>query len=341
MEESKTNRHQRDNGMQESKELYTKLVDTIPDVIVRTDLEGKLLFVNDYTLQISGYHRDELEGQNMLMFIASEDRDRVIQNVLLMMESRLGPREYLMIMKDGRKISFEVNGDALRSEDGTPFGLVFVCRDITDRKQAEEALHKSYALLKSVVESPKEVVIFALDRQYRYIAFNENHYKTMKLIWGVDIVPGNSMLGYIKNPEDRMKAKNNFDRALSGKSFKVAEAYGDTALERRYYEDIYNPIIDENGNVIGLTLFLTDVTDRKLAEVERENIISELQQALSQVKTLSGLLPICASCKKIRDDKGYWHQVELYVQDHTRAEFSHGICPECAKRLYPEYYTEK
>jgi len=163
----------------------------------------------------------------------------------------------------------------------------------------------------------------------------------MKRIWGADIVLGSSMLEYIMNPEDRMKAKNNFDRSLSGKSFKVSEAYGDTALERRYYEDIYNPIIDENGNVIGLTLFLTDVTDRKLAEAEREKIISELQQALSQVKTLRGLRPICASCKKIGDDKGYWHQVELYVRDHTRAEFSHGICPECAKKLYPEYYPEK
>ncbi|OPY83851.1 MAG: sensory histidine kinase AtoS [Smithella sp. PtaU1.Bin162] len=341
MEESKTNCQKRDNELQESKELYTKLVNTIPDVIVRTDLEGKILFVNDHTLQISDYSRAELEGRNMLMFIAPEEWDRVVQNTLLMMERRLGPREYLMTMKDGRKIPFEVNGDVLRSEDGTPFGLVFVCRDITDRKLAEETIHKSYALLQSVVESSKEIVIFALDRQYRYIAFNENHSETMKRIWGADIVLGSSMLEYIKNPEDRMKAKNNFDCALSGKSFKVSEAYGDTALERRYYEDIYNPIIDENGNVIGLTLFLTDVTDRRLAEAEREKIIAELQQALSQVKTLSGLLPICASCKKIRDDKGYWHQVELYVRDRTKAEFSHGICPDCAQRLYPEYYTKK
>ncbi|MCX6226524.1 MAG: PAS domain-containing protein, partial [Bacteroidia bacterium] len=158
--------------------------------------------------------------------------------------------------------------------------------------------------------------------------------------WGVDIALGNSMLEYIKNPDDCLKAKNNFDRALSGESFTLVEAYGDTALERRYYEDIYNPIIDGNGNVIGLTLYLTDITDRKRTEEERERLILELNQALSEIKTLSGLIPICSSCKKIRNDEGYWEQVEVYVGKHSDAQFSHGICPECMKKLYPEFYKK-
>ena len=69
--------------------------------------------------------------------------------------------------------------------------------------------------------------------------------------------------------------------------------------------------------------------------------IKELYQALDQVKTLRGIVPICASCKKIRDDKGYWNQVEVYVRNHTEAEFSHGICPDCMKRLYPEFAADK
>ncbi len=63
--------------------------------------------------------------------------------------------------------------------------------------------------------------------------------------------------------------------------------------------------------------------------------IVELQKASAQIKTLRGIIPICASCKKIRDDKGYWNQVEVYVRDHTEADFSHGMCPECAIKLYP------
>lgn len=77
--------------------------------------------------------------------------------------------------------------------------------------------------------------------------------------------------------------------------------------------------------------------ERQRAEAEKEAIIVKLQAALAQVKQLGGLLPICASCKKIRDDEGYWHQVEVYIRDHSDAEFSHGICPECMAELYPDY----
>jgi hypothetical protein len=71
-----------------------------------------------------------------------------------------------------------------------------------------------------------------------------------------------------------------------------------------------------------------------------ESTNKELERALSDVKQLSGLLPICASCKKIRNDSGYWQQIETYIRDNSRVEFSHGICPECAKKLYPDYYEK-
>jgi hypothetical protein len=84
-----------------------------------------------------------------------------------------------------------------------------------------------------------------------------------------------------------------------------------------------------------------DITERKQAEEERERLIGELQEALAEVKTLSGLLPICASCKSIRDDQGYWQQIEAYIRDHSEAEFSHSVCPECARKLYPEIFDKK
>lgn len=79
-----------------------------------------------------------------------------------------------------------------------------------------------------------------------------------------------------------------------------------------------------------------EIAEHKKTEAERERLITELQEALKNVKQLTGLLPICANCKKIRDDTGYWHQVEVYVRDHSEAEFSHGICPNCMKILYPK-----
>ncbi len=84
---------------------------------------------------------------------------------------------------------------------------------------------------------------------------------------------------------------------------------------------------------------LADAKQR--AEEEKERLIVELQHALASVKTLSVLLPICASCKKIRNDDGYWTKVETYLAEHSDAEFSHGICPDCAKKLYGHLYLDQ
>jgi len=84
-------------------------------------------------------------------------------------------------------------------------------------------------------------------------------------------------------------------------------------------------------------LIIRDISERKLAEHERDRLIRELQEALARVKNLSGLLPICASCKKIRDEHGLWYSLEIYIRNHSEADFSHGICPDCRKRLYPEH----
>ncbi len=86
---------------------------------------------------------------------------------------------------------------------------------------------------------------------------------------------------------------------------------------------------------------LQEVTERKKSEDEKERLIKDLQQALGEVKKLSGLLPICASCKRIRDDQGYWRQIEAYIRDHSEADFSHGICPKCLKELYPEFAGDR
>lgn len=81
-----------------------------------------------------------------------------------------------------------------------------------------------------------------------------------------------------------------------------------------------------------------EIVERKQAQAAREQLIAELQEALAKVKLLSGLVPICSSCKKIRDDQGFWKQVETYVAEHSEAKFSHGPCPDCARQLYRELY---
>lgn len=111
----------------------------------------------------------------------------------------------------------------------------------------------------------------------------------------------------------------------------------------------FNKEIDERENKLQKTsgdLVLSNLVleeenrERRLAQESLEKEKIKLQKALAEIKQLSGLLPICASCKKIRDDQGYWSQIETYIAEHSEAEFSHGLCPDCGKKLYPELYED-
>ena len=111
---------------------------------------------------------------------------------------------------------------------------------------------------------------------------------------------------------------------------RVPIASGDT-----YYLTTVKPIVNDSGVVETVICTSKNITKRKLAEEALKEKHHKLLEALKEIKILSGLLPICASCKKIRDDNGYWNQIESYINQHSEAEFSHSICPDCAKRLYP------
>ncbi len=97
-------------------------------------------------------------------------------------------------------------------------------------------------------------------------------------------------------------------------------------------------VTSASGELVGRMASFVNITKRKEVEADREKLIKKLQDALDKIKVLRGIIPICASCKKIRDDEGYWNQIESYIREHSEAEFSHGIGPDCAKKLYPEFY---
>jgi PAS domain S-box-containing protein len=121
----------------------------------------------------------------------------------------------------------------------------------------------------------------------------------------------------------------------------LAEVTMDLKGQRHCFALHVSPLGDRRGRGRGRLIVLRDVSARKKIEAEREDLIAELQKALVEVKTLSGLLPICSSCKKIRDDQGYWQQIEVYLKEHSNADFTHGICPECKKKLYPGLQAKK
>lgn len=110
---------------------------------------------------------------------------------------------------------------------------------------------------------------------------------------------------------------------------------------RHYYDFHIIPLSNRHRSLIGRLITLCDITDRKRAKENLEKTVEELKEALNKIKKLSGMLPICASCKKIRDDEGYWNEVESYIKEHSEVEFTHSICPVCMKKLYPGYANDK
>jgi two-component system, cell cycle sensor histidine kinase and response regulator CckA len=137
-------RKRAEKALQESEELYRKLITTVPDVIIRTDLEGNILFVKEAEFQSFGYSGNErIMGKNILSFVTEHDRGRAEENMQIMVEQYLGPQEYILIGHEGLQIDCEINGDILRHNDGTPFGMVFFIRDLTEKKRMQAQLIQS------------------------------------------------------------------------------------------------------------------------------------------------------------------------------------------------------
>jgi PAS domain S-box-containing protein len=220
--------------------------------------------------------------------------------------------------------------------------LVGAFRDITVRRQAEEELARLHRENELILSSAAEGIL-GLDLKGNHTFVNPAAAK---------------MLGYeaeelLGRPSHSTWHHTKPDGSpYPREECPIYAAFRDGAVHRVSTEVFWRkdgasfPVeyasmpIYEQGRRAGAVVTFTDITLRKQAEVERERLIAELQEALAKVKTLSGLLPICASCKKIRDDKGYWNQIEVYIGDRAEVDFSHGICPDCAKRLYPDIYQK-
>lgn len=136
-------------------------------------------------------------------------------------------------------------------------------------------------------------------------------------------------------PEDRQRIRERLDDP-SEKPVPIGENSPAILSSNEMTLD-FIPIAEEETTVI---VILNDISEKKRIETEREKLIVELKKALAEIKTLSGFLPICSICKKIRDDKGYWNKLEDYLSEHSDASLTHSICPECLKKHYPEFSDE-
>lgn len=215
-----------------------------------------------------------------------------------------------------------------------PGRLIAKVARLIERKRTDEPL----AILASIVENSEEAIIgksldgtitswnFGAERIYGYKAAEALGQNIYSLIIPAD---RQEEIQGILNGIRRGVRVNRFQTQRLRKDGKLI----DVSLT-------ISPIKDPQGRLTGASSIGRDITEALLAEAERERLINKLQDALAEVKTLQGILPICMHCKKIRDEEGAWRQLELYISEHTNANFSHGICGPCTQTLYPEIYKK-
>ena len=206
------------------------------------------------------------------------------------------------------------------------------------RKQTEDTLRETQSYLENLLNYANAPII-VWDAEFKITRFNRAFERlTAK---SVDKVLGKQL--DILFPDDRREeAMAHIRRTMTGERWEVVEINilrADGAVRTVLWNSATLYAAD-GKTVVAAIAQGQDITERIQVEEERAKLIGELQDALAKVKTLRGLIPICASCKKVRDDEGYWHQVETYIHEHSEAEFTHGLCPECAKKLYPEFYKK-
>ena len=306
-----------------------------------------------------GYSTDDfISGRRSFSsIIHPDDLDLISEQVEYNSKNNINEfrQVYRIYGKEGSEYWIDDYTHIRRDNEGNITHYEGIILDITERKKAEEALKESEARLNYILKG-SPMLQFVIDKNHRVISWN-------KAIEEASGIKEAEILG----TRDQWKAFYDTERPvlsdllLDEKVELLPEWYQGKISNSRLVTGAYEatnffpkmgesgkwlyftaaPIRNAGGAIIGAVETLEDITERRILEEERDRLITNLQNSLDNIKTLKGLIPICASCKKIRNDGGYWQQVEEYVADHTEADFSHGLCEECAHKLYPDYFPDK
>ena len=327
-----TDRKHAEDALRESEERFRELADSLPQIVFETDEKGIITFANRMAFDYFGYTNSELENKlNALQMISPEDRDRAVKNIQKVFNGEiLGSIEYTALKKNGNTFPVEINSTAF-FQTNKPIGMRGVITDLSKKKRAEEILRESEEKFRNIAETSLAGIYIVQDGIFMYV-----NTKFAEIFgYSVEECLNKMHIRQTVHPEDLDFVREQISKRVSGKFNSVNYTFrGIKKNGKTIHVEIFGSATQLNGKS-AVTGTILDITERKQAEEQRNKLITELQNALSEVKTLQGFLPICSHCKKIRDDKGYWDQIESYIHKHSDAEFSHGICPECAEKYYP------
>ena len=332
LETLENERKQTEEALRKSEERYRTLFEESRDAIYTTSQEGEFLDANRSMFNLFGYSREEMIGLKAReIYVLFEDRLKFQQKIER--EEFVRDYEIKFRKKDGTEMDCLLTAIVRRTADGNILGYQGIIRDITESKRAEEKLRAISDRYRSYIE-----VTGQLGWTTNAGGEIEEDIPSWRRYTGQDYEEIKGW-GWSKaiHPDDLERTMQLWTKAVTTKSTYEVE------YRLRRYDGVYQyflargvPVFKEDGNIREWVGTCIEITERKRMEEEREKLIRELKDALANIKTLHGLLPICSYCKKIRDDKGYWNRIESYIQDHSGAEFTHGLCPECLKKHYPD-----
>jgi PAS domain S-box-containing protein len=322
-EASETERKQAEEALRESEEKYRVLVETSPNAIFVHDRDGRYLYINPVGARFFGKDPDDTIGRKLTDLFPEEQAKKMLEGVSRVFRENVIVRMEYIVSFSGEIHHFSTTLAPIRNDEGDVVSVIGIGYDITERKRAEEALRESEERYRQLTEFSPDVVIVHSGGQIVFI--NAAGAKIFGAANPQELI-GIPVMNFV-HPDFRETVRERMRQVLEeGKPTSFSEQKVVSLAGRVMYMEAGAVPLTYQGQP-AVQVVARDITGRKRTEAE--------------VKKLRGLLPICSSCKKIRDDQGYWHQVEAYIRDHSEADFTHSICPDCGKKLYGSYWDEE
>lgn len=321
----------RRHEIEENPATIDALMDYIPEAITIVSARNRIIRVSSATLKLLDAERKEVEGltigartERWPTYLTDGRRLREDEAPLsiALNEGRIINDFEMVLVKQGQRVHLLANAGPIFDKSGKLLGAIAAWRDISEMKLAEKALKESERML---AESQRIALLgsWILDLETDLFCGSEEAYR----IFGKSLNERIDYRNFIDtvHPDDREAVNSAVARALKGEPYKAE--YRITAEGRTKHILALGSTQFLEGKAVSVRGTVQDITESK----KREN---ELKDALARIKTLSGLIPVCANCKRIRDDRGYWTRMEKYIEERSAAEFTHSLCPECEEKLY-------
>lgn len=327
-------------GLAVAKEEWERTFNSISDPIMILDTNYKIIKANKAMAGALGVSPDKAVGMTCYESVHGTDSPPgFCPHGRLLTDGKARSQEIFEPRLGGHYL---ISVSPLHAPDGTLIGSIHAARDITELKRAEDIVQKSEKYMRDITASLGEGV-YVLNANGETTFMNPE--AEALLGWSEKELLHRNIHDLVHNRRadgTPLLFKDCEMRKViqTGNKFHSTEEVFVRKDGTAFPVSVHSRPLMEDGKVVAAVTAFRDISERKQIEQEREKLIADLQKALAEINTLHGILPICSYCKKIRDDKGAWMQMELYISRRTDAQFSHGICSECARKEFPDYFKE-